>query len=82
MNSTSNLVLSRPIAHFVAATLALIVAIGLLASVTALFQRDGRPLERLVVAERACVGFAYASERQACVSEWLAATRTISTASK
>lgn len=82
MNSTSKLVLSRPIAHFAAATLAVIVAIGLLASVTALFQRDGRPMERLVVAERACAGFAYASERQACVSEWLAATRTMSTASK
>ncbi len=82
MNSTSNLALSRPIAHFVAATLAVIVANGLLASVTALFQRDGRPWGRLVVAERACVGFAYASEREACISQWLATTRTISTASK
>ncbi len=82
MNSTPTLLLSRPIAHFIAATLAAIFAIGLLASVTALFQRGGRPMERLVVAERACVGFAYRSEREACVSEWLAARRTISTASK
>ena len=82
MNSTPTLMLSRPMAHFIAATLAVIVAIGLLASVTALFQRDGRPFERLVVAERACTGFAYASEREACISQWLAATRAVSTASK
>jgi hypothetical protein len=82
MISTSTLMLTRPVAHVVAATLAVILAIGLLASVTALFQRDGLPLERLVVAERACAGFAYVSEREACISQWLAATRTISTASK
>ncbi len=80
MNSPS-LLPTRPLAHFIAATLAVIVAIGLLASVTALFQRDGRPMERLVVAERACVGFAYASEREACVSQRLAASRAMSTAS-
>jgi hypothetical protein len=73
---------SRPSTHFIGATLAAIVTIGLFASVTALFQRDGMPMERIVVAERACVGHAYVSEREACVREWLAATRAISTASK
>lgn len=41
-------------AHFIAATFAGIVAVGILASVTELFVRDGWPMERLAVAERAC----------------------------
>ncbi len=42
-----------PITHFVAAALAGIITIGILASVTELFLRDGRPMERLAAAERA-----------------------------
>ena len=82
MTTKPTLPQSRPVTHFIAATLAGIVAIGLLSSVTALFQRDGRPLERLAVAERACVAHAYVSEREACVRQWLAETRSLSTASK
>ena len=39
----------------VAAALATFIAIGLLTAIAFLFQRDGRPLEQLVAAERACV---------------------------
>jgi hypothetical protein len=72
----------RPATHFVAAALAGIIATGIFVGVTVLFQRDGRPLERLVAAERACMGHAYVSERAACMREWAAAARSASLASK
>jgi hypothetical protein len=73
MNAKPSLPATRPAAHFVAAMLAGIVAVGLLAGVAALFQRDGQPMERLVAAERACAGRAFVSERDACMRDWLAA---------
>ena len=66
----------------VAAALATFVAIGLLTGVAFLFQRDGRPLEQLAAAERACVQRAYVSEREACIREGLASARPANVASK
>jgi hypothetical protein len=66
----------------VAAALAAFIAIGLLASVAFLFQIDGAPLELLVRAERACSRHNYASERDACMRELVAAVQTSSIASK
>jgi hypothetical protein len=72
----------RPITSFVAATLASVIAIGILAAVTDLFQRSGAPMERLVAAERACVSRSYVSEREACMRERLAASRLLSMANR
>ena len=44
--------------HLIAVTFAGIIAAGILASVTELFVRDGWPMERLAVAERAHVAAA------------------------
>ena len=75
--------LARPclVTSFAAATLASILAIGILAEVTELFQRNGAPMERLVAAERACIEHTYVSEREACMRQWLAAARSPSIAS-
>ena len=82
MNAKPTLPSLQPATHFVAATLAAIITIGVLASVTTLFQRDGLPMQRLVVAERACVEHAFVSEREACVRERLAVPSTLSAASE
>ena len=76
--------LARPclVTSFAAATLASILAIGILAEVTELFQRNGAPMERLVAAERACIEHTYVSEREACMRRWLTAERARSVASK
>jgi hypothetical protein len=57
----------------VAAALATFVAVGILTAVVLLFQRDGKPLEQVVAAERACATQRYVSEREACMREWLEA---------
>jgi len=59
-----------------AAALATVIAIGILWAVTALFQSRGTPMERLVAAERGCAQYAYQSERQACMTRWLAASQS------
>ena len=66
----------------VAAALATLIASGLLTAVVFLFQRDGKPLEQLAAAERACTQYVYVSEREACMREWLAAARTSNVATK
>jgi hypothetical protein len=43
-----------------AATLSLLIAIGLFSGIIALFQRDGAPLER-IVAEHACAHYEFAA---------------------
>ena len=48
----------RLAAHMIAATFAGIIAVAVLASVTELFVRDGWPMERLAVSERAYVAAA------------------------
>jgi hypothetical protein len=73
---------SSPLSVIAAAALAAFIAIGLLASVVALFQLDGAPLELLVRAERDCTQHFYVSERDACIRELLAAVQASSIASK
>jgi hypothetical protein len=65
----------RLTAQFIAATFAGVVAVGILASVTELFVRDGWPMERLAVAERACVATGQVAEHDACMRQWLSAPR-------
>ncbi|HUH93187.1 MAG TPA: hypothetical protein VL742_08600 [Casimicrobiaceae bacterium] len=40
---------------------------SLLGAVSGLFQRDGVPFERLVAAAHGCAGYAFVSEREACI---------------
>jgi hypothetical protein len=64
---------AHPLTAVIASALATIVAVATLSAVALLFQSRGLPLEEFVVAEHACAGFAYASERERCVQEWVAA---------
>jgi hypothetical protein len=66
----------------VAATLAAVIAIGLLGGIAGLFQRDGVPLEQLVVAEHACADHAFVSEREICMRLFLAGSRLRAVASR
>jgi hypothetical protein len=66
----------------IAATLATLIAIGLLTAVAILFQRDGKPLEQLAAAERACTQHVYLSERESCMRERLAPLPASNVASK
>ena len=76
--------LARPcvVMMIAAAALSAVIAIGLLAAVTGLFQRDGVPLEQVVIAEHACANHAFISEREACVRLHLAASRVQNVASR
>ena len=65
-----------------AAALAIIIASGLLGGVAALFLNDGTPFEQAVIAERACSGFAFVSEREACVRAFVAAADRRTVASR
>jgi hypothetical protein len=82
MNAKPTFPRSSSISITIAAALATFIAIGLLTAVALLFQHDGKPLERLAAAERACTQNAYVSEREACMRERLAAARLSSVASK
>lgn len=73
MNATPTLPQASALKTSVIAALAAFIAIGLLSAVVVLFQRDGAPMERLAAAERACAGYAYVSDREACMREWLVA---------
>lgn len=64
---------STPCAAFAIAALATFISIGVLTSVAFIFQRNGAPMDRLAAAERACKQHIYASGREACMREWLAA---------
>jgi hypothetical protein len=55
------------LSSFLAALLSAALSTGLLGAVGGLFERDGAPFERLVAAERDCAGYAYVSEREACI---------------
>jgi hypothetical protein len=82
MNSQSDASPLSLATHFVAATLAAIITVGIFSGVTELFLRDGRPLERLAAAERACSGHEYVSEREACMREWATTHQRVSVAGK
>ena len=77
MNTNLTLNRSHGLIAFVAATLASVIAIGILTAVTSLFLRSGTPMERLVLAERACIHYPYVSEREACMHQWLARSPSI-----
>ena len=66
----------------VVAALSAVIAIGLLAAVSGLFQHDGTPFEKWVVAERACGSYRFVSERDACMGLYLAATHVHDIASR
>jgi len=66
----------RPSQTVAAATLATVIALGILWAVVTLFQSRGEPMERLAAAERACSHHAYQSEREACIKEWIARTQS------
>jgi hypothetical protein len=55
-----------------AASVATVIALCILWLVVG-FQSRGKPVERVVAAERACAHHADVSERQACMQQWLAA---------
>ena len=59
----------------VAVALASAIAVGLLAAVVTLFERDGYPMEGVLVAEHACSAGSYVSERETCMRDWLATYR-------
>jgi hypothetical protein len=54
-----------------AAVLAALISLGLLGSITGMFQRDGTPFEQVVIAERACADQRFVSERELCVRAYL-----------
>jgi hypothetical protein len=80
MNAKPTLARPRVVAT-IAAALSTVIAIGLLAAVTSLFQRDGAPFEQVVFAEHACANHTFISEREACVRLYLAASRVQNVAS-
>ena len=82
MKATSNLNARNAISTFATAALAGFIAVGILSAVAYLFQRDGKPFERLAAAERACAQHNYQSERQACMNEYLAAAKSGAVAHK
>ena len=82
MNAKPTSAAKGSITTFAAATLATVIALGILSSIAFLFQRDGKPLERLVEAERACSHYNYVSDRQACVNNLLATAQPESVARK
>jgi hypothetical protein len=81
---SARLTLNRPHIVFtvVAAAFAVLIGLGLLGAVAGLFQRDGAPYERLVIAEHACANYSFASERETCVRLYLAASRVRNVAAR
>jgi len=59
----------------VAAAAATVIALGILWSIVLLSERNGKPLERLAAAERACAHHSYLSDRQTCMNDWLVASQ-------
>lgn len=82
MNAKPKLARPQVVTTLVAATLATLIAIGLLTAVTGLFQRAGAPFEQVVIAEHACTTYAFVSEREACVRLHLATSRVQNVASR
>lgn len=82
MNTNPTLARPRPVTTIAAAALSAVIAIGLLAAVGGLFQRDGAPFEQVVMAEHACANHTFISEREACVRLHLAASRVQNIASR
>ncbi len=58
-----------------AAILSTVIAVGIAATVTDLFQSRGAPMAELAAAERACMAENYLSDREKCMREQVAAAR-------
>ena len=82
MNAKPTLPRPSSLSTTVAAALATFSSIGVLTAIALLFQHDGVPMGQLAAAERACTQYAYVSEREACMREWLAAAHVSNVASK
>lgn len=76
MKSTPTATAKEAISTFAAAALASFIAMAVLSSVAFLFLREGKPLQRLAAAERACAHYSYLSERKVCMNAWLAAAQS------
>ena len=81
MNAKPTLARRHVVTTIIAAALSALIAIGLLTTVTDLFQRDGVPFEQVVIAEHVCAN-AFVSERETCVRLYLAASRLRNVASR
>ena len=81
MNDKPTLARRHVVTTIVAAALSALIAIGLLTTITDLFQRDGAPFEQVVIAEHVCAN-AFVSEREACMRLYLAASRVRNVASR
>jgi hypothetical protein len=73
---------SRLGAIVAAVALAVLISIGLLGGVVALFVNDGLPLEQAVIAERACSEPRFVSERETCMRAFAATTQRPAVASR
>jgi hypothetical protein len=82
MNTKPTLPRPHIVTSITAAVLSAFIAIGLLTTVTGLFQRDGAPFGQVVIAERVCANYAFVSERETCVRLYLATSRVQSVASR
>ena len=58
MSANPTLARPRVVTTIAAAVSSAVIAIGLLAAVAGLFQRDGTPFERAVIAQHACADVA------------------------
>ena len=76
MKSTQTFTMHEAVSTFAAAALASFISLAILSTVAFLFLRDGKPLERVAAAERACAHHSYQSERKVCMNEWLAASQS------
>ena len=75
MNARANLERPGRTVVLVAATLATVIALGIVAVVTDLFQSRGMPMAELAAAERACGTESYLSDREKCMREQVATAR-------
>jgi amino acid transporter len=72
MNAKLDFTYTNPLKTVAIAALAAVITIGILSIIVSLFQSRGAPMQRLVAAERACASYAYQSERETCMKQWLA----------
>ena len=72
MNAKLKLGSTSSIMTVAASMLATFITLGILSAVVSLFQSRDASTGRLAAAERACAQRAYQSDREVCMSQWLA----------
>ena len=82
MNAKLGFASVKPAVLFTAAVLAGMIAGTLVSGTVFLFQSRGAPLEEVAAAERACSQYAYRSEQDACIKQWLSARRATTVAKR